>query len=62
MIKDIINEKLKLYNIYIINPSLESVLNSEIFKLEIDDEIVYVPLWHQEMLYEKYYKNSTINT
>ena len=53
MIKDIINEKLKLYNIYIINPSLESVLNSEIFKLEIDDEIVYVPLWHQEMLYEK---------
>tara|TARA_B100001175_G_scaffold305151_1_gene301947 strand:+ start:43 stop:960 length:918 start_codon:yes stop_codon:yes gene_type:complete len=52
MIKDIINSKLKLYNRYIINPSLENVFNCEIFKLEIDNDIVYVPLWHQEMLYE----------
>jgi curved DNA-binding protein CbpA len=52
ILKDIINSKLKLYNRYIINPSLENVFNCEIFKLEIDNDIVYVPLWHQEMLYE----------
>ena len=53
IIKTIINNKLRLYNIYIITPSLDNILNSEIFKLEIGGDIVYVPLWHQEMIYEK---------
>jgi hypothetical protein len=53
IIKNIINEKLKLYNIYIISPSLYNILNSEIFKLEINGDIICVPLWHQEMIYEK---------
>ena len=41
-----------MYNIYIINPSFENIKNSEIFKLEINDDTIYVPLWHQEMIYE----------
>ena len=52
VIKDLINKKLIKYNMYIISPSLENIMNSEIFKLEIDEDIVYVPLWHQEMVYE----------
>ena len=52
VIKDLINKKLMKYNMYIISPSLENIMNSEIFKLEIEEEIVYVPLWHQEMVYE----------
>ena len=52
IIKNIINQKLIKYNMYIISSSLENILNSEIFKLEIEKEIVYVPLWHQEMVYE----------
>lgn len=52
VIKDIINQKLVKYNIYIITPSLDNIINSEIFKLEIDNDIVYVPLWHHEMLYD----------
>ena len=52
-IKNIIDDKLRLYNIYILTPSLDNILNSEIFKLEIGDETIYVPLWHQEMMYEK---------
>ena len=52
IIKDIINKKLMKYNMYIISPSLENIINSEIFKLEIEEDIVYVPLWHQEMIYE----------
>tara|TARA_B100000768_G_scaffold176148_1_gene188493 strand:- start:541 stop:1455 length:915 start_codon:yes stop_codon:yes gene_type:complete len=53
IIKNIIDDKLRLYNIYILTPSLDNILNSEIFKLEIGDETIYVPLWHQEMMYEK---------
>ena len=52
VIKDLINKKLMRYNMYIISPSLENIMNSEIFKLEIEEDIVYVPLWHQEMVYE----------
>ena len=52
VIKDLINKKLMKYNMYIISPSLENIMNSEIFKLEIEEDIVYVPLWHQEMVYE----------
>jgi hypothetical protein len=52
VIKDLINKKLMKYNIYIITPSLDNIMKSEIFKLEIDEDIVYVPLWHQEMEYD----------
>lgn len=52
VIKELINKKLMNYNMYIITPSLENIMNSEIFKLEIEEDIVYVPLWHQEMVYE----------
>jgi hypothetical protein len=52
VIKDLINKKLMKYNMYIISPSLENIMNSEIFKLEIEEDIVYFPLWHQEMVYE----------
>lgn len=52
VIKDLINKKLMKYNMYIITPSLDNIMKSEIFKLEIEEDIVYVPLWHQEMVYE----------
>lgn len=52
VIKDLINKKLMNYNMYIITPSLDNIMKSEIFKLEIEEDIVYVPLWHQEMVYE----------
>lgn len=51
IIIDILNKKLMKYNMYIITPSLDNILKSEIFKLEIDNFIVCVPLWHQEMTY-----------
>ena len=52
LIKNIINQKLIKCNMYIISSSLENIMNSEIFKLEIEEDIVYVPLWHHEMVYE----------
>ena len=52
IIKNLINKKFIKYNMYIISPSLENIINSEIFKLEIEEEIIYIPLWHQEMIYD----------
>jgi len=56
---EIIKRKLQTYNVFILNPTLANILNSEIYKLEIqtlekdlDKDIVYVPLWHSELNYE----------
>ena len=35
-----------------INLSLENLINDEIYKLEIEDEIYYIPTWHHELVYE----------
>ena len=52
MLINILEKKLQDFNIYIITPTLKNILNNEIYKLNINDEIVYVPLWHKELNYE----------
>ena len=74
IIHDIILQKLKAYNIYIINTDLKNIMNSEIYKFDLinadlsgndeekDDEedetinsfenILYIPLWHKELVFE----------
>lgn len=61
LIKKILLKKLKDYNIFIINPNLKNLLNSEIYKLNINQETstelepdtdeLYIPLWHNELNY-----------
>ena len=48
-IKNIIREKVKNDNVYILNPSIEDLFNHRIFKLKCDNDIFYVPLWHSEL-------------
>lgn len=50
-IKIIINEKIKNDNIILLNPSLNDLLNDNIYILELDNEKYYVPLWHDEIHY-----------
>lgn len=52
IIKTILEEKLSDHSIYILTPNLLNLLNSDIYKLKINDEIVYIPLWHNEMKFE----------
>ncbi len=62
ILKEIIKNKLKDYNIYILNPDLNNLFNSDVYKLEIinkdislndeNKDIIYVPLWHNELEYE----------
>ena len=48
---NILKKKFQSVNIYILNPTIENLLKNEIFKLDISNETVYIPLWHQEVNY-----------
>ena len=52
IIKTILQDKLSKYNIYILTPNIVNLLNSDIYKLEINNEIIYIPLWHNELNFE----------
>jgi hypothetical protein len=39
-------------DIYIISPTISNLLNSDIYRLTIANDIVYVPLWHRELAFE----------
>mgnify|MGYP003670726276 CR=1 FL=1 len=48
----LIEEHTKNDNIILLNPTIENLLNDEVYKLEIEDETYYIPLWHHELIYE----------
>ena len=47
-------------NIIILQPSLDDLLNDKIYKLEIEDEEIYIPLWHKELILDVPNTNTTI--
>ena len=51
-IKTILQEKLSKYNIYILTPNIVNLLNSDVYKLTINNDIIYIPLWHNELNFE----------
>jgi len=57
-IKNIINEKMENDNIIILNPSLDDLMNDNIYILEFEGEKYYVPLWHAEIHYK--HKNNRL--
>ena len=50
----IIQSKMTNDNIYILNPSLNDILNDRIYKLELDEieNDIYFPLWHTKKMME----------
>lgn len=52
-IKHIIKEKCKNDQIYVLNPSIDDLLNNNIYKLVVDGEIYYVPLWYDNVCFDK---------
>ena len=44
-------------NIIILNPSLNDLLNDNIFKLKVEDKEFYVPLWHHELYFSLHDKD-----
>jgi hypothetical protein len=51
-IKTIVQEKLSTYNIYILTPTITNLLNSDVYKLTINNDTIYIPLWHNELNFE----------
>lgn len=50
--KEIINEKSSTSNIIVLHPTINDVLNDNIFKLEHNEDTFYIPLWHHELYYK----------
>ena len=46
---DKVHKKMKNDNLIILNPSLQDILHDNIYKLEIEGKIFYVPLWCNEV-------------
>lgn len=50
--KLMLREKLQNDVIIILNPSIDNLLNEDIYKLNYEDNEFYVPLWHNEVTYD----------
>jgi hypothetical protein len=51
-IRDIIKEKYKNDEVYILNPSIDDLLDDNIYKLKIEDSTYFVPLWNSEVYFD----------
>jgi hypothetical protein len=51
-VREIILEKYKNDQLYILNPTLDDLLENNIYKLDVDGKIYLVPLWHSEVYFD----------
>ena len=51
-VSSLIKKKYKNDRVFILNPSITDLLESNIFKLNIDDQFYLVPLWHNELYFD----------
>jgi DnaJ-class molecular chaperone len=51
-VSSVIKEKYKNDKIFILNPTIFDLMNNNIYKLKVDDEIYLVPLWHNELYFD----------
>jgi hypothetical protein len=54
-VREIVLDKCKNDQVYILNPSIDDLLEQNVYKLIIEGEIYFVPLWHIncDILYDK---------
>ena len=53
----IYNSKIENDENIILNPLIDDLFQDNIFKLQLDQNIIIVPLWHKELIYEDNNKN-----
>ena len=49
---DCIKNNMKEDNIVVFNPNINDLFESTIYKLNVDNRIFYIPLWHSELTYD----------
>jgi hypothetical protein len=52
IVKNVVLEKFKNDQLYILNPRIEDLLQSNVYKLVVDGETYFVPLWHNEVYFD----------
>ena len=61
LLREIILEKFKDIQIYILNPSIDDLFENNVYKLEINKTLYFVPLWHGELYFDAIMENKTSN-
>ena len=51
-VREIVQEKFNNVLVYKLNPTINDLLNNNIYKLNVNDEICYVPLWISESYFD----------
>jgi hypothetical protein len=51
-VRAIIAEKYKDVQIYILNPSINDLFSNNVYKLDLDGQRYFVPLWHNELYFD----------
>jgi hypothetical protein len=52
VIRTIVLQKYNNVEIYTLNPSINDLLNNNVYKLVINEEVFLVPLWHNELYFD----------
>ena len=61
-VSSLISKKYKNDRVFILNPSITDLLENNIFKLYVDDQMYLVPLWHNELYFETKKQDGEINS
>ena len=60
LVREIVVKKYDNVEIYKLNPSINDLINNNLYKLHVNNEIFFVPLWHNESYFETKNNNSEI--
>jgi hypothetical protein len=52
IIRDIVVKKYDNVEIYKLNPSINDLINNNLYKLHINNDVLFVPLWHNESYFD----------
>jgi hypothetical protein len=52
IVREIVIEKSKDDCVYVLNPSIDDLLENNIYKLEVNKVLYFVPLWHDELYFD----------
>lgn len=53
LVSSIIKEKYKNDRVFILKPNLKDIIEHNIYKLYVDEQLYLVPLWHNELYFDK---------
>jgi len=51
-IRELVLQKYEHIMVYKLNPSIDDLLNNNVYKLQIEEELYFVPLWYSELHFE----------